>query len=135
MAFKGYLVKLGNYEVDNSKFILYKTWSFNKNTIDVNSKRTGIGILRRNTLDHKPDTLQWRMPPLLTNDDMRKFFREIEKNYLIPKERKLLVTVYNPEEDDYETQEMYLEDPKFTINHTDGDLVIYEAVDLLFTGY
>lgn len=135
MAFNDSLIKVGSYDIDPARFISIKSYDFQKNVMDVNSKRNGNGILRRHVLRHKPNTVRFCTPPLLTNYDVKELFDGIKGNYLDEIENKALVTAYNPKTDEYEVQEMYLEMPKFTINRIDQQLVFYEPIELIFTGY
>ena len=66
---------------------------------------------------------------------MAELFGSIADNYIIPKERRLIATLYVPEIDDYMTQELYLQDPEFVISYKDEDTVYYEPTTLAFTAY
>lgn len=135
MAFNGSLVKVGSYDIDPYRFIGIKTYKFQKNVIDVNSRRNGNGKLRRNTLKHQPNTVRFCTPPLLTNYDIKELFDQIAENCLDEIEDKYLITAYNPRADAYETQEMYMVWPEFLMDRMDGQLVFYDPIEILFTGY
>ena len=71
--------------------------------------------------------------------DKKDLFDNIAANYIIPKERKLLATLWVPEISDYMTQEVYLQDPQITINHDftdeyEGELY-YQPIKMAFTAY
>ena len=105
MAFAVYLLRVGSYEIDGTKFINWSKYNVTRNIQDLDSYRDASGVLHRNAVDHVPLKVEFETRENLTNADMAEFFGNINSN-LDAKERKATVTVYVPELDAYETQEM-----------------------------
>ena len=137
MAFAGYLLRVGSYEIDGTKYINYAKYNVTQNIQDVDSYRDANGELHRNALDHVPIKIELETKDNLTNTDMATFFGTIRSNFSVPKERKASVTAYIPEIDDYVTQAMYMPDPQFKIKKISKDktTIYYESVRFAFIGY
>lgn len=135
MAYKGYLIKVGNYEIDDGKYIKPKSYSPYINTQDLDSYVDANGNLHRNVLDHYRCKVEWETPPMLTNTQFAELMKNIRANFTVPKERKAKVTLYIPELDDYVTQDMYMPDPKPQMYGTYGGVIHYESIRLAFIGY
>ena len=136
MAFAVYLLRVGSYEIDGTKFINWSKYNVTRNIQDLDSYRDASGVLHRNALDHVPLKVEFETRENLTNADMAEFFGNINSN-LDAKERKATVTVYVPELDAYETQEMYMADPQFKIRRIEPktNVIHYESVRVAFIGY
>lgn len=134
--YSGFLIRLGDYEVPKS-YIQRKTYKTRLSVIDVDSKRNANGNLIRNALDDKKNIAEFQTVPCMSNIDVAELFSNISRNYIIPKERKILATLYVPEIDDYMTQELYIQDPEFIIDDEDEDtgLLYYEPMTIAFTAY
>ena len=137
MAFAGYLFRVGNYEVDGTRYINWSKYNVTRNVQDLDSYRDANGVLHRNALDHVPLKIEFETRDNLTNADMATFFGSIRSNYISETERKALVTLYVPEYDEYVTQEMYMSDPQFKIKHIEPgtNIIHYESVRVAFIGY
>ena len=135
MAFNGTLLTVGSYPITGENYINYKSYSVTKNIQDVDSHRDATGKLHRNALDNAPLKIELETRPGLSNTDMQAFFGSIKSNFIDQKERKCLVTLYVPETDSYETQEMYMPDPQFKIKKIEGEKIFYESVRFAFIGY
>lgn len=134
MAYQGYLIKVGNYQVPH-KFIKADTYSPYRNVQDLDSYRDGNGVLHRNALEHVPCKVEFETPPLLTNIQFKELMSNIQANYINAIERKASVTLYIPETDSYETQEMYMPDITPKIYGIFNDVIKYNPIRFAFIGY
>ena len=136
MAFNGYLLKVGSYEIDGYKYINYADYNVTWNSQDLDSYRDANGVLHRNALSHRVAKVEFEMREGLTNDEVATFMGNISSNYTNATERKASVTVFVPELNDYVTQDMYMSDPQFKIRRIDRNNVIrYEKTRIAFIGY
>lgn len=135
MAYSGYLIKVGNYTIPTDKFIRAESYKVTMNTNDLDSYRDADGFLHRDALTHKPMKVEFETPPMLRASQMATLMSNLYANFSNSVERKASVTVFNPETNDYVTQDMYMPDPDFTLyGNYSGDLQ-YSAVRLAFIGY
>lgn len=137
MAFAGYLLKVGDYEIDGTYYINWAKYNVTRNIQDLDSYRDANGVLHRNALDHVPLKVEFETRENLTNTDVANFFGAIRANYTLASERKAMVTAYVPELDDYVTQEMYMADPQFKIKRIEDstNTIKYESIRVAFIGY
>lgn len=135
MAYAGYLLKIGNYTVEQGKYIKANSYSAYANVQDLDSYRDADGVLHRNALTHVPIKVEFETPAMLTDVSFADFMRKIQSNYINATERKVLATVYVPEYDNYITQEMYVPDIKPSIYTTHGGRVRYNAIRIALIGY
>lgn len=135
MAYQGYLIKVGNYEISMKKFIKAESYTVYRSITDYDSTRDANGYLVRNALDHQPNKVEFETPAMLTNKEFAELMRNISNQYTVPKERKASVTLYIPELDDYVTQDMYMPDIKPTIYGSYGNELHYNSIRLSFIGY
>lgn len=137
MAFAGYLLKVGDYEIDGTYYINWAKYNVTRNIQDLDSYRDANGVLHRNALDHVPLKVEFETRENLTNTDVANFFGAIRANYTLASERKAMVTAYVPELDDYVTQEMYMADPQFKMKRIEDstNTIKYESIRVAFIGY
>ena len=135
MAYSGFLLRVGNYQITGAKYIEYSKYNVTRNIQDLDSYRDANGKLHRNALDHVPLKVELETRSGLTNQDIEDFFGTIRANFTVSSERKAIVSVYVPELNDYVTQEMYMPDPQFKIKRIDGTTVYYESIRFAFIGY
>lgn len=135
MAYSGFLIKVGNYTIPMDRFIRAESYNITRQVQDLDSYRDANGVLHRTALEHYVHKAEFETPTLLTNTDIAELFGNIRNNYIVPAERKAIVTVYVPELDSYETQKMYMPDPQFSIFGTYDDIVRYNPVRIAFIGY
>lgn len=134
MAFQGYLIKLGSNPISTEKFIVASTYKVAKKIIDLDSYRDANGLLHRNALDHCSYTIEFEIKPL-TNGRMEELMSAIRGSFTTPKERKITLTFFLPELNDYQTAEFYMPDPDFPIERIEGDVIHYKQMTLKFIGY
>ena len=137
MAFAGYLLRVGNYEIDGTYYINWDKYDVTRNIQDLDSYRDANGVLHRNALEHVPIKVEFETRENLTNADVATFFGNIRNNFILPIERKATVTAYVPELDDYITQDMYMADPQFKIKRIEKstNIIHYESIRVAFIGY
>ena len=134
MAYRGYLIKLGNSSISTEKYIVASTYKVSKKIIDLDSYRDANGKLHRNALDHCSYVIEFEVKPM-TNSRMENLMSEIRGSFTNPKERKLSLTFYLPELDSYETADFYMPDPDYPIERIEGNTVYYKQMSLKFIGY
>lgn len=137
MAFNGILLTVGNYEIDGTYYINYKSYNVTRQVQDLDSYRNANGVLVRNALDHVPIKIEFETRENLTNTDLATFLGAIRSNFSVPKERKANVTAFVPELNDYITQDMYMPDPQIKIKRItpNTNIIYYESIRIAFIGY
>lgn len=136
MSFNGYLLKMGA-DVFPLSFVYKESYKVAPNRRqDIDSNRNANGVLQRNVLDHMPSTISFQAKPMY-NHDLDKMMRFIREHFVVEKERKVLLTYYCPDIDDYKTGEFYMPDMEFTINMVDiaNNRVLYNGFQLEFIEY
>lgn len=131
--YQGYLLKIGNYIVPD-KYIRADSYSPYVNMQDVNAFTDANGYLHRNAVELKVAKVEFETVAMMTNKTFSEFMRNIQNNYVSPKERKVIITAYIPEYDDYVTQTGYLADFTPKIYGTYGGVIHYNPVRLAFIG-
>ena len=136
--YNGFLIKLGDYIVPK-RYMQSGSYNTSLGVIDVDSGRNANGKLVRNALEDRKNVAEFMTPLNMIEADKKDLFDNVAANYIIPKERKLLATLWVPEISDYMTQEVYLQDPQITINHDftdeyEGELY-YQPIKMAFTAY
>ena len=134
MAYKGYLIKVGNYIIPHS-MMSAKTYQVTKNGQDLDSYRDANGELHRTALEHFVAKVEFETPPLKTNNDFANLMGSIQRNYINATEKRVNAEVYIPETDSYMTQDMYVPDIKFEIYYADANVIKYNPVRIAFIGY
>lgn len=135
MAYAGYLVKVGDYEIPADKFIMAQSYKATLSVQDLDSYRDANGVLHRTALEHRANKVEFETPAMLTNTQMAELFNSIANNYTVPAERKFVGTFYVPELDDYVSQDMYMADPAFTIYGIFDGVIKYKPTRIAFIAY
>ena len=134
MAYSGYLIKIGDFEITGEKYIKYSSYSVVRKVQDLDSYRDANGVLHRNALQHTPIVVSFETRNL-NNTELALFLGNIQANYLNELERSVLATVYVPETDSYTSQQKYLAEPEPKIRQINNDVIIYEPLKISFIGY
>lgn len=134
MAYQGYLLKIGDYEIPHS-VIRAETYQAYRNGQDLDSFRDADGKLNRTALEHFVIKVEFETVPLLTDKQFGDFMAGISSNYTNVTEKKAMATAFIPELNDYMTQEVYVPDIKPTIYYAGKDKVQYNQIRLAFIGY
>lgn len=136
MAFQGYLIQIGGQSEFFERYIVCQTYQVTKKMLDYGSFRDADGVLKRNCLDHVSYIIQFDIKPC-DNEKLAEFMGAIKSNFSIARERKVSITFYNAEDDNYITQDFYVPDPDFKIDHIDKDniKIYFRQTTIKFIGY
>lgn len=133
--FEGYLIKTGNFIIPLS-IMEFDSYKGVNSVLDVDANRDCDGDLHRNALKNKKFKAEFTTIPL-TNKLWIQFYNRIKENFVEPKERKLLCTVYIEEDDEYVDGYAYIPDIEFTIADIDSksNTINYDGIRLAFIQY
>lgn len=134
MAYAGYLIKVGDYTIP-LKYIKAESYSAYRSIQDLDSYRDADGILHRTALTHVPNKVEFETPAMMTDKTFSEIMSNIQRNYINVNERRLSVTMYVPETNEYVTQDMYMPDITPAIYHADSKKIQYKSIRLAFIGY
>ena len=134
--YNGFLIKLGNYEFP-MKYIAEQSYDVTPHQRqDDDPWRDANGELNREVLKNRPTSIVFNTIAGMTNKEVAAVFSQIHSNYVNEAERKLLVTFYDPENDNYPAPAyMYIPNPHFPIDYIDGNTVYYEEINIELVGY
>lgn len=133
MAYNGYLLKLGNY-VFPHKYIKADTYNPYVSMQDVDPYTDADGYLHREAVELKALKVEFETIPLITDSQLDEIMTNIENNYILAKERSLMITAYIPEYRQYVTQKGYLADFTPQIYLIDENTIQYNSIRLAFIG-
>lgn len=134
MAYKGYLIKVGDYKIPANKFIKADSYSPYVNMQDLDPWTDANGYLHRNAVDLKALKVEFETPAMLTNYDLEEFLSNIRRNYTNSTARECMVEAYIPEYNDYVTQKCYLADFTPQIYSSYGGVLRYNPIRFAFIG-
>ena len=134
MSYAGYLIKVGDYEIPEDKFIKANSYSPYVNMQAIDPYTDANGYEHIEAVELKALKVEFDTPAMLTNTEFANFMANIRSNYIESKSRKCLVTAYIPEYDDYVTQTAYLANVKPTIYNIEGNTIHYNAIRFAFIG-
>lgn len=134
MAYAGYLIKVGEYEIPTDKFIKAGTYSPYVNMQVIDPYADGNGYEHIEAVELKALKIEFDTPAMLTNTEFAELMANIRANYIEVKSRKCTVTAYIPEYDDYITQTAYMADFKPSIYNIDGNVIHYNSIRFAFIG-
>ena len=134
MPYSGFLLKVGDYEISDEKYIKANSYSPYVNMQDIDDYTDANGYLHRNAVELKAAKVEFETPAMLTNTQFAELMRNIRANYTIPKARQCVITAYIPEYDDYVVQTAYLSDFHPTIYSTSDGIIRYNPIRLAFIG-
>jgi len=134
MAYNGSLISIG---ADNFplKYVFKESYKVAPNRRqDIDSTRNANGILVRNVLDHTASTISFSTKPMW-NDELAELMSFLRNHYSVEKEKKLIITYYCPDLDDYKTGEFYIPDIEFPIYRVESKRIFYSSFTLEFIEY
>ena len=134
MAYKGYLIKVGNYTIPTDKFIKANSYKPYANMQDLDPWTDANGYLHRNAVELKAIKIEFETTPMLTNITFEELMSNIRNNYTNSVARECMVTAYIPEYDDYVTQKCYLADFTPQIYSNYGGVIRYNPIRFAFIG-
>ena len=134
MAYKGYLIKIGNYIFPLSmiKAESYKATNYGQ---DLDSTRDVNGILHRTALENTAPTVEFETRNMLDNTQVSSIFANIQANYTNAVEKKASVEVYVPELNKYVTSDMYMADFEPTMYFADEKEIKYLSTRMAWISY
>lgn len=134
MAYKGYLIKIGNYIFPLSmiKAETYKATNYGQ---DLDSTRDVNGILHRTALENTAPKVEFETRNMLDNTQVSSIFANIQANYKNAVEKKASVEVYVPELDKYVTSDMYMADFEPTMYFADEKEIKYLSTRMAWISY
>lgn len=136
MAFQGYLMKIGQ-TVFPLSFVFKESYNITPNRRqDLDPFRDANGKMNRKVVPHTVSTISITTKPMW-NDEMSNMMKLIRDNYLNEKEKKVSLTYYCPDIDDYKTGEFYIPDIEYNIHHVDTvrGAIFYNSTTLEFIEY
>lgn len=116
-------------------YIKFDSYSIARRVQDLDSYRDANGVLHREALEHVPLDIEFETPAMMTNITYADFMSNIRTNYTKPQERRVIVTAYVPETDNYVTQEMYFADPEPSIYMIKRNVIYYNPIRVSIIGY
>lgn len=130
MAFAGYLLKSGN-DVFPMKYIEASSWdSTPDQREEIKAERDdNTRALIRVTAQGKKSVIHFKTRPNLTNAEkmaILNWFTSHETNAI---ERKITLTFWNEETNDYDTGDFYRPNMKYPIKKIEGTNIIYDAFE------
>jgi hypothetical protein len=134
MAYKGYLIKIGNYIFPLSmiKAETYKATNYGQ---DLDSARDVNGILHRTALENTAPKVEFETRNMLDNTQVSSIFANIQANYTNAVEKKASVEVYVPELNKYVTSDMYMADFEPTMYFADEKEIKYLSTRMAWISY
>ena len=134
MAYKGYLIKIGNYIFPLSmiKAESYKATNYGQ---DLDSTRDVNGILHRTALENTAPKVEFETRNMLDNTQVSSIFANIQANYTNAVEKKASVEVYVPELNKYVTSDMYMADFEPTMYFADEKKIKYLSTRMAWISY
>lgn len=141
MGYEGYLIKAidplhgGNDYVIPLHWVIEKTYKMTYSVIDFDSTRNSAGRLIRNALKHKVPHCTINVRPL-DNTQLNLLMSNLQARYTIAKEKKIQLSVFIPEYNQYVTENFYIPDLELVIRKIENNTkVLYEGFTLEFIGY
>lgn len=133
MAYSGFLLKIGNWEFPKN---LIQAGSFFAyfNMQDKNPWTDEDGELHRTPLHLRPITVKFNTKNRLTDMEFAEIMKNISDNYVSAVGRKLYVTAYIQEINDYVTQLAYLADFYPNVSIATDEYIKYSPIEMEFIG-
>ena len=134
MAYQGWLIKVGDYTIPLS-IIKADSYIPFLSTIDLDSYVDENTLLHRNVIGNPTPKVEFETVPMLDNTQFAQFMSNIRAQYTNAREKKCPVTAYQPEIDDYVTQDCYIPDIKPQLYLASATEIKYDAIRIAFIGY
>ena len=136
MAFTGSLLRISG---DNFplKYVFKESYKVPPNRRqDLDPYRDANGLLHRNTLAHTATTIQFQTKPMW-NDDFDKMMNFIRSRYTNTKEKKLTLTYFSPDINNYMQGTFYMPDVEYNMDLVDtvNNKIFYLSTTLEFIEY
>ena len=133
MAFNGYLISSGGERFDD-RYVFKESYEIGREYMDLDSFRNANGVLERNVLDHASTVITFETKPMdnYAFSSMMGFF---SRHYSVPRERKISLLYYLPEEDSYRSGDFYMATPKPKIHHIWDNVITYSQMQIKLVEY
>lgn len=136
MAFNGSLIKLSG---DNFplQYVFKESYKVTPNRRqDLDPYRDANGLLHRNTLSHTATTITFQTKPMW-NDEFDTMMSFIRTRYTNSLEKKLHITYFSPDINDYKTGYFYVPDVEYNMDLVDTTRrkIFYLSTTLEFIEY
>lgn len=134
MAYGGYLLKIGDYKIDEGKYLRSESYSPYLNMQDLDPWTDCNGLLHRKPTKGKVAKVEFETPAL-KSPDFDVLMANIRKQYVDESGRQCYFTAYIPEKGTYDTQYGYIADFQPTIHHIEDDgTIVYNAIKFSVIG-
>lgn len=134
MAYRGYLIKTGNFTFPLS-LIRAETYEITKNEQDSDSYTDAAGFLHRNALEHWVVKVEFETVGMLTNVQLANLWANLQANYINSTEKCSNLEFYLPELDDYITQKAYIPTVSTPMYKATNEMIQYQQIRFAFIGY
>ena len=134
MSYSGFLLKIGDYEINAKKYIKADSYSSYVNMQDLDPWTDTNGYTHRNAVELKALKVEFETPAMLTDKDFEILMSNIRKQFVKEAGRECYITAYIPELCGYVTQYGYMADFQPTIYSTAGGIIRYDPIRLAFVG-
>ena len=114
-AYQGWLLKIGDYVIDQSRFIAAESYQPAVNMQDVDPWTDANGYVHRNAVELKAFIVDFSTPAMLTDDDLQELLSGIRSNFIDATGQGCYITAYIPFLGQYVTQYGYMADINPTI--------------------
>ena len=132
MSYSGFLLKIGDYEIDAKKYIKADSYSPYVNMQDLDPWTDTNGYTHRNAVELKALKVEFETPAMLTDKEFETLMSNIRKQFVKEAGRECYITAYIPEMCGYVTQYGYMADFQPTIYSTAGCIIRYDPIRLAF---
>ena len=134
--YSDFLIRIGSYVFPMEYIAIGSYEIVPHQRQDEDPWRNGNGVLNREVLDNEPSVIKFTTVAGMTNAEVAAVFAKIHANYVNEKERKVLVTFYDPETDSYpEPVYMYIPNPHFPIDYIEKSIIYYNEISIELIGY
>lgn len=136
MAFQGYLMKIGQ-TVFPLSFVYKESYEIvPKMRQDKDPFRNANGELTRGVLPHMCSKISIKTKPMW-DYEMSQLMTLIKNNFVVEKERKVSLTYFCPDTNDYSTGNFYIPDFNFNMNYvdTENNKILYNSMTIEFIEY
>lgn len=140
MAYNNYLIKVlsgvqGDYIISAKEIIKAESYTVTQSGQDVDSYRDADGSLHRNAIPHPCVKVEFEVKPMLTNVEVGQLMANIRSRMINRTEKKVSLSVYVPELDEYVVGEFYMPDVPITIYGSYDNKLTYNAFRMAFIQY
>lgn len=134
MAYNGYLLKIGTYEVSPDTYMKTESYKAYINMQDIDDWTDADGYLHRSVVELKAMKVEFETPDMLTNTQFSSLIGNIYSNFTDSNAKECIVDAYVPELDGYVTEKCYMVDIQPQIHAIFDDTIHYSSMRFTFVG-